>query len=155
MTPVANSGNNIRLLLPWSEPKRINVSMCEMSKNNNQNFYYCRFLPPATAVNDTSGAPWAANVSKNFRKKLKWPYWDTQEAWGKLIHEKSWSRKSHGTVPLMCVSGTDLPSREAGSVSALGQTLSALYTSAFFAQIRKKTEIKVYSYVRLYGEVRT
>jgi hypothetical protein len=55
---------------------------------------------------------------------------------GVLIHQKN--LQSHGTVPLMCVSGTDLPSRKAGSVSALGLTLSALYTPAFFSQIRKK-----------------
>ncbi len=31
------------------------------------------FLPFATSVNDTGGASWAANISANFRKNLKWP----------------------------------------------------------------------------------
>jgi hypothetical protein len=31
------------------------------------------FFPFATSVNDTGGAPWAANISANFRKKLKQP----------------------------------------------------------------------------------
>ncbi len=44
-----------------------------MSKQNNQNFYDWRFFPFATGVNDTGGAPWVANISANFRKKLKQP----------------------------------------------------------------------------------
>jgi hypothetical protein len=31
------------------------------------------FFPFATGVVDTSGAPWAANISANFRKNAKWP----------------------------------------------------------------------------------
>ncbi len=56
------------------------------------------------------------------------------------------------------MSGTDLPSRKAGSVSALGLTMSALYTPAFIAQIREKTKIKVHTRtytIYAYKEVRT
>jgi hypothetical protein len=31
------------------------------------------FFPFATSVNDTGGAPWAPNISANFRKNLKRP----------------------------------------------------------------------------------
>ncbi len=32
----------------------------------------------ASRVNDTGGAPWAANISGIFRKNWKRPSWDTQ-----------------------------------------------------------------------------
>jgi hypothetical protein len=31
---------------------------------------------------------------------LKWPQWNTWGAPGKLIHEKTWSRKSRARLPL-------------------------------------------------------
>ncbi len=52
-------------------------------------------------VNDTGGAPWAANTSANFRKKSKRPYWYTQGLGGNWFLEKTRSRKSYDTVPLI------------------------------------------------------
>jgi hypothetical protein len=46
----------------------------------------------ATGVVDTSGAPWLANISANFRKIQNGPnviLW----GWGKLIHEKNRQQK--------------------------------------------------------------
>ncbi len=37
-------------------------------KKNNWNFSDCRFFPFAAGVNDTGGAPWAANIFTNFKK---------------------------------------------------------------------------------------
>ncbi len=42
----------------------------------------------ADDVIDTGGAPSLANISANFRKKLKRSSWDTLGLGGKLIHEK-------------------------------------------------------------------
>jgi hypothetical protein len=54
------------------------------------------------SINDTGGAPWAANISANFReKKIETALIGYSEAWVKLIHEKTWRRKSRGTVPLI------------------------------------------------------
>ncbi len=49
--------------------------------------------------NDTSGAPWAANISENFRKKIETTLMVYSRAWRKLILEKNQSRKFRGTVP--------------------------------------------------------
>jgi hypothetical protein len=46
------------------------------------------FFPFATGVNDTSGAPRAANISANFRKKSKMVLMGYSGAWEKLIHKK-------------------------------------------------------------------
>ncbi len=53
-------------------------------------------FPFATNVNDTNGAPWAANISANFWKKSKRPFWDTQGLEGNWFMKKTWSRKSRG-----------------------------------------------------------
>jgi len=44
-------------------------------------------LPPG--VNNTGGAPWAAKISANFRKKFETALMVSSGAWGKLIHEKN------------------------------------------------------------------
>jgi hypothetical protein len=54
----------------------------------------------ATGVVDTGGAPWLANISANFRKKLKQSKWDNQGLGEKPIHEKTRSKKSRDTAPL-------------------------------------------------------
>ncbi len=61
-----------------------------------------RFFPFATGVVDIGGAPWAANISANFRKKFEMAVMVYSDVWGKLIHEKARSRKSRDTVPLSC-----------------------------------------------------
>ncbi len=54
--------------------------------------HFCH-LPPG-------GAPWAANISANFRKNSKRPYWYTQGLGGNWFMKKTRSRKSRDTVPL-------------------------------------------------------
>ncbi len=67
---------------------------------NYQKFSDWRFFSFATGVNDTGGEPWAANISANFWKNLKRPYWYTQGLGGNWFMKKSRIQKSHGTVPL-------------------------------------------------------
>ncbi len=55
---------------------------------------------PFATVNDTGGAPWALNITANFRKNLETALIVYSGARGKLIHEKTRSRKSRDTVPL-------------------------------------------------------
>ncbi len=56
----------------------------------------------ATGVNDTGDAPLAANISMKFWKNsMTWMV--SSRAWGKLIHDKTCSRKSCGTVPWSCI----------------------------------------------------
>ncbi len=55
---------------------------------------------PFATVNDTGGAPWALNISAKFRKNLETALIVYSRARGKLIHEKTRSRKSRDTVPL-------------------------------------------------------
>ncbi len=54
----------------------------------------------ATGVVDTGGAPWLVNISANFRKNSKRSKCNTLGLGGKLIHEKTRSKKSRDTVPL-------------------------------------------------------
>ncbi len=56
-------------------------------------------LPPV----DTVRAPWIANISANFLKNR--PKKTASGSRGKLIHEKIWSRRTRGNVPvrLNCV----------------------------------------------------
>ena len=72
--------------------------------------FFCKFANFATVTadvvdtgdkfaNDTGGAPFAANISANFRKKLKRLYW-CSGAWGKLNSWNNLMSKSRGTVPL-------------------------------------------------------
>jgi hypothetical protein len=75
-------------------------------------YYYSNYLPPvstttavqaakfAAGVIDTVGAHWLANLSADFWKNLKRPLVLFSGAWGKMIHEKTWSKKSRDTVPL-------------------------------------------------------
>ncbi len=44
--------------------------------------------------------PWPTNISANFRKNSKRPYWYTQGLGGNWFMKKTRSRKSRGTVPL-------------------------------------------------------
>jgi hypothetical protein len=46
-------------------------STTQVSTRNNENFSDLKFVPFATSVNGTGGAPWDANISENFQKKLK------------------------------------------------------------------------------------
>ncbi len=39
-----------------------------MSKQNNENFSDWKFSSFATGINDTDGAPWAANISASLEK---------------------------------------------------------------------------------------
>ncbi len=47
---------------------------------------------PAGVV-DTSGAPWLANISVNFRKKFELSLMLFSRSWGKMIHEKNIKHK--------------------------------------------------------------
>ncbi len=60
-----------------------------MSKQNNKKFSVWRFLPFVTGVNNTGGAPWAANISANFRKNSKRPYWYTLGLGGNWFMKKT------------------------------------------------------------------
>ncbi len=55
----------------------------------------------ATGAVDTSGAPWLLNISRIFKQ-----IWNDQNVifrdFGKMIHEKTWSKKSLDTVRLTC-----------------------------------------------------
>ncbi len=42
---------------------------------------------------------------REFSKKFKTDLIVHSGVWGKLIHKKTWSRKSRGTVPLLCIPG--------------------------------------------------
>ena len=53
----------------------------------------------AAGVVDTGGQPLAANISANYRKKFETALMVYSRAWGKLIHEKTRSKKSRDTVP--------------------------------------------------------
>ncbi len=104
-TPVANNDNKIRLQTPWSELAGKNLYICllyqpKASKQNDYNFSAWRFFPFATGVNDTSGKPWAANISANFRKNSKRPQWYNQRLGGNWFKKKTRSKKSRDTVPL-------------------------------------------------------
>jgi hypothetical protein len=54
-------------------------------------------LPPVSLI---PVATWLANISSNFRKKFETVLLEYSEAGGKLIHEKTESKKSCDTVPL-------------------------------------------------------
>ncbi len=54
----------------------------------------------ATGVVDTGGAPWLANISSEFSKNFETVLMGYSEAGGKLIQEKTSSKKSRDTVPL-------------------------------------------------------
>jgi hypothetical protein len=55
-----------------------------------------QLFPFATGVNNTFGSPWSCEYLSEFET----PLMGYSGAWGKLIHEKTRSRKSRGTVPL-------------------------------------------------------
>jgi hypothetical protein len=52
----------------------------------------------ATGVVDVSGALWLANISRNFRNKFEMTQKLFWRVWGKVIHKKTWSKKSRDTV---------------------------------------------------------
>jgi hypothetical protein len=62
--------------------------------------FWLKIFSFVTGVNDTGGAPWAANISANFRKNSKRPEWYTNGLGGKKLIKKTWSGKSRGAVPL-------------------------------------------------------
>ncbi len=96
-------GNSIRLL-----HFKVNLKEKNYLYNNSTTqrlkkiilIFWLKLFPFATGVNNTGGAPWAANISKNFRKNLKRPRWRTQGLGGNWFMKKTSSRKSRGTVPL-------------------------------------------------------
>jgi len=45
-------------------------------------------------------SPWLGNISVNFRKNSKWPYCYFQRLGGRWLMKKTWTKKSHYTVPL-------------------------------------------------------
>jgi hypothetical protein len=49
---------------------------------------------------DNGGSLWTKNISANFRKNLKRPYWYTHGLGGNWFMKKTRSWKSHGIVPL-------------------------------------------------------
>ncbi len=54
----------------------------------------------AASVVDTGGASWLPNISAKCWKKFEITNILFLGAWGKMIHEKIWSKKSCDTVPL-------------------------------------------------------
>ncbi len=76
---------------PWGSRVNIHISIFAFK-------FTLRCLQPAkfplfsTGVVDTGDASWLANISTNF--------WKNSGAWGKVIHEKTWIKKSCDTVPL-------------------------------------------------------
>jgi hypothetical protein len=67
VTPVANNGNSIRLLT--------------QSELEDKMYLYVDSTTPKIilchrCVDNTSGAPKAANIAVNFQKNLKWSKWD-------------------------------------------------------------------------------
>ncbi len=71
-----------------------------MSKRNKENFYDGRFFPFATGVNDTGGAPGAANISANFQKIWNGPIGIIRGLGETDFNKKTRSKKSRDTVPL-------------------------------------------------------
>ncbi len=55
-------------------------------------------------VNDTVGAPWAANISPNFQKKIEKALILYSGAWGKLIHEQNLKSKISSHYPFKAIS---------------------------------------------------
>ncbi len=69
----ANNGNNYQTAdnLKWTWIQKFIYLLTLLpkgSERNNENISDWRFFPFATVVNDTVGAPWAANISTNCRK---------------------------------------------------------------------------------------
>jgi hypothetical protein len=73
----------------------------KVSKRNNKNFSDWRFFPFATGASGTGGAPWAANISENFRKNSKRLLCYNKGLGGTWFMKKTRSKKSRDTVPLM------------------------------------------------------
>ncbi len=104
LIPVAYNGNLIRLFhLSELEEKKYIQTECylfypKVSKNLWLNiFSICH----RCTVNDTGGAPWAANIFANFRINLKRiALMGYSAAGGNWFMKKTWSRISRGTVPL-------------------------------------------------------
>ncbi len=89
-----------------------------------QIFAAWRFFLYAIGVVDTGGAPWVANISVNYWKNLKWPWWYTQMLAGNWFMKKTRSQKSCDTVPWKCVRGSkfELPSKDlAGALGWKGE----------------------------------
>ncbi len=80
LTPLVNLKEKISLHV---------LHYTKVSKENNLNIPDWRFFPFAAGVNDTGGAPWAANIFKNLKKKLETALMVYLGAWGNLIHEKN------------------------------------------------------------------
>ncbi len=76
----------------------VNSTTQRCSKKILKSFLIKDFFSFASGVNDTSDAPWAANISANFQKNSSILM---SGAWGKLIHKKTWSRKSCDTDNLV------------------------------------------------------
>ncbi len=73
----------------------VNSTTQSFPKNIIKTFLIEDFFPFATGVNDTgAGAPWAANIYANFRKKIETALMVYLGAWGKLIHEKNLKSKN-------------------------------------------------------------
>jgi hypothetical protein len=94
LTPVANKGNNIRLLTPESELEGKNLYICflyypKVTKQNYYNFSDERFFPFATGVVDTLSREYLREFSKKFETVLM----EYSGAGGKLIHEKNQKQK--------------------------------------------------------------
>jgi hypothetical protein len=69
--------------------------------------YRWQNLPPVSLIPVSfHGAPWLANISKNFRKKIETVLMRNSGSGKKPIHEKTRSKKSRVTVPLMYYSLT-------------------------------------------------
>ncbi len=66
-----------------------------MKKNFISKFF--SFFPGVVDIADKCSF---ANISTNFRKNLKWSYWDTQGPGGHWFMKKIWCRKSRVRLPL-------------------------------------------------------
>ncbi len=79
---------------------------------------FWRFFPFAAGVNDTGDAPWAANISANFRKKFEKALMGWSGAWGKLIHVVKLKSKISWHCPFKVQLGDDPTWRPLGRPQA-------------------------------------
>ncbi len=92
---VANNMNNIRLIMHKSEHEEKFLSIFNSTTQRCAkylNFSDWKSFLFATGVNEIGSAPWAANISANFRKFKTAPM-GYSGAWLKLIHEKNLKSK--------------------------------------------------------------
>ncbi len=87
--------NFLHLKVNWKKKMYLYVNSTTQSCPSKifNSFLIEDFFPNAIGVTDSGGAPLAANISTNFRKKFETALVGYSEASGKLIHEKNLKSK--------------------------------------------------------------